>query len=192
MKRPYSKILVIDPGGTPREWVSYIDAIKYVVKDAVSWIPPSAIKSTIYGGTCALTGETSTVEIASIMAIRGPMLAKLIATTYRTPRVSNKSLFARDHHRCAYCGGYFNAEELTKDHIIPKRMKGKNTWQNLITACKPCNGKKADRTPDGAGMRLRYQPYVPSRVEYLYFSNKSISHEQMEYMETHVNKKKAA
>jgi 5-methylcytosine-specific restriction endonuclease McrA len=192
VNRPYSKVLVVDPGGTPRQWISHRDAILYAVKDAISWIPPSAIKSTIFGGTCVKTGELSQVEIASIMAIRGPMLAKLIATTYRTPRVSNKSLFARDHHRCAYCGNYFDTDDLTKDHIIPKSHKGKNTWQNLITSCKPCNGRKADRTPQAAGMRLKYEPYVPSRLEYLFFANKSISDEQMEYMEAFTNKKRAA
>jgi 5-methylcytosine-specific restriction endonuclease McrA len=190
MVRPYAKVLIVDPGGIPKSWVSYKEAILYVVKNSIAWIPQNAIKTTIYGGTCALTGLPSSVEIASILAIKGPMLAKLIGTSGHTPRVSNRGLFVRDHHRCAYCGKYFDGEDLTRDHIIPKRMKGKNTWQNLITSCKPCNGKKADRTPEKAGMKLKYQPYVPSRIEHLYFSNKKISDEQFNYIEGFVNKAK--
>ena len=195
MNRPYAKVLVVDPGGTPTSWISHRDAILYVVKDSIAWIPPSAIKTTIFGGTSSLTGLTSSVEIASIIAVRGPMLAALMKagnnkTKDRTPRVSNKSLFARDHHRCAYCGDYFDHEHLTRDHIIPKKLKGKNTWMNLITACKPCNGKKGDRTLERSGMKLRFQPYVPTRIEYLYLSNRNPSHEQIEYIESFTNKTK--
>jgi hypothetical protein len=183
VNRPYQQVLVVDPGGTPRYWIPYRDAILYAVKDSIAWIPPSATKSTIFGGTNAKTCQPSQVEIASIIAVKGPMLAKLMATAIRTPKVSNKALFARDHHRCAYCGGYFDLEVLTKDHIKPKVNGGKNTWMNLITSCKPCNNRKADRTPERANMPLKYKPYVPSPVEYLWFKNRSMSQDQIEYLE---------
>jgi hypothetical protein len=147
------------------------------------WIPPSAVTTTFYGGTNVATGEVSSVEVASIMAIKSPMMAKLMATAIKTPKVSNKALFARDHHRCAYCGNYFDLEKLTKDHIKPKTHKGKNTWMNLITACKPCNGQKADRTPEQAKMPLKYKPYVPSPIEYLWLKNRTMSQDQIEYLE---------
>lgn len=183
MNRPYNNVLVVDPGGTPRYWAGIEDTIRYAVTDAIVWIPPSATKSTVYGGTNAKTGLPSSVEIASIVAIKGPMLAKLMATAINTPKVSNKALFARDHHRCAYCGNYFDLEQLTKDHIKPKVKGGKNTWMNLITSCKPCNNRKADRTPEGAGMPLKYKPFVPSPVEYLWYKNRSMSDDQIEYLE---------
>lgn len=181
--RPFSKVLALDPGGTPKDWISYKDAILYAATNSVAWIPPSAQTHRVFGGTNSKTGEPSSLEIASLMAIRGPMAAKINALSSKAPRVSNKALFARDFCRCAYCGGYFDEHLLTKDHIIPKRQKGKNTWMNLITSCKPCNGRKADRTPKEAGMELKYQPYVPSRVEYLYFANRTPSDEQMDYIE---------
>lgn len=192
MNRPFSKILIVDPGGAPKYWVSRREAILYAVKEDIVWIPPTASKETVYGGTCVATGELSQVEIASIMAIRGPMLAKLMATAIKTPKVSNKALFVRDHHRCAYCGEYFDTELLTKDHIKPKTNGGKNTWMNLITSCKPCNGRKADRTPEKAKMPLKYKPYVPSPMEYLWFRNRTMSHEQIEYLEQHDTRHKQA
>lgn len=188
MNRPFSKILVLDQGGTPKSWIDRKKAIEYAATGSVAWIPPTAEVNTVYGGTNSLTGQTSSIEIASIIAIKGPMAAQL--NGYRTPKVSNKSLFARDHHRCAYCGNYFDSEELTKDHIKPKVNGGKNTWMNLITSCKPCNNRKADRTPEKAGMPLKYQPYVPTPVEYLWFKNRTMSQDQIEYLEAFDSKGK--
>lgn len=59
----------------------------------------------------------------------------------------------RDNFTCAYCGEYGN----TVDHIQPKSRGGQNTWGNLVTACKDCNGRKADRTPEEAGMK---RPFI--------------------------------
>ena len=61
--------------------------------------------------------------------------------------------------KCAYCG---SKKELTIDHIIPKSRGGKNSWNNLITCCLPCNLKKGDKTPDEARMPLRFAPKTPS------------------------------
>lgn len=63
----------------------------------------------------------------------------------------------RDSFTCAYCGEYGN----TVDHIQPKSRGGENTWANLVTACKGCNGRKADRTPEEAGMK---RPVIKSGI----------------------------
>jgi hypothetical protein len=187
MKRPFSKILVVDPGGTPRGWITARDAILYAATDSVVWIPPGATTYIAVGGTNH-DGELSTLEIAAIMAIKGPAAAKF--ASYSTlPRVSRKILFARDRHRCAYCGSTFQESVLTRDHINPRRFGGKNTWANLITACKPCNGRKADRTPEKAGMKLQFQPYVPSKLEVLYLSHPNMENEQREYVENFIKMK---
>ena len=55
--------------------------------------------------------------------------------------------------------------ELQCEHILPESRGGRWAWMNLVTACGPCNGRKADRTPEEAGMPLVYLPYVPSRFE---------------------------
>ena len=55
---------------------------------------------------------------------------------------------------------------MTIDHIIPKGRGGMDTWENLVTACKPCNQIKGDRTPDEAGMALNKQPKRPNRLHY--------------------------
>lgn len=182
MTRPFSKILIVDVGGTPRAWVTYKTAVLYAIKECIAWIPPTATKATILGGHNH-DGDQSQVEIASIMAIKGPMLAKVLANSKKIPRVTNKVLFARDRYRCAYCGEKFHEAALTRDHIIPKKAGGKNTWTNLISACKPCNSRKADRLPSIAGMPLKFKPYVPSKLEHLNLTNNRLTNDQHEYLD---------
>ena len=79
----------------------------------------------------------------------------------RDTKYSRQNIFHRDEKKCAYCGKKFTIDDLTIDHIVPKSHGGKNTWMNTITACKACNNKKDDRTPDEAHMPLLYDPREP-------------------------------
>lgn len=79
----------------------------------------------------------------------------------RTRKVpySNGALLRRDRHKCAYCGRAAN----TVDHVTPRCQGGKSTWLNTVAACTPCNARKAGRTPEQAGMPLRYgAPFEPT------------------------------
>jgi len=79
--------------------------------------------------------------------------------------LNRKNILRRDKHVCAYCGR--GDLPLTIDHITPKSMGGEDTWNNLITACLPCNNKKGNRTPQQAEMVLLYKPYKPTFVRFL-------------------------
>lgn len=72
--------------------------------------------------------------------------------------VGRKNIYARDGHVCQYCYQKFSPSELTLDHVLPSSRGGQDTWQNLVTACGRCNRKKADRTPEEAGMTLLNRP----------------------------------
>lgn len=63
----------------------------------------------------------------------------------------------RDRRTCAYCG----SRASTVDHVMPQSRGGRNTWDNLVAACGPCNNRKADRTPQEAGMPLLFEPHRP-------------------------------
>ena len=67
----------------------------------------------------------------------------------------------RDGHKCAYCGGKFRAEELTMDHVIPKSRGGKLTFDNIVSACAPCNGRRGNNER----IQPKWQPYRPSYHE---------------------------
>lgn len=90
-----------------------------------------------------------------------------LTTMADVPRVrqvplSRRALFQRDHHSCQYCGDKPVALEV--EHIIPKARGGKNNWLNVTTACRACNAKKRDRTPEEAGMKLLSKPFAPTRI----------------------------
>jgi len=79
-------------------------------------------------------------------------------------KLNRYNVLARDKNTCAYCGQQFPVRKLTLDHVIPRAQGGRDKWENLVAACQTCNGLKADRTPEQAGMRLRRKPYEPPTV----------------------------
>ena len=78
--------------------------------------------------------------------------------------LNRKNIITRDEHTCQYCGK--SRTPLTIDHIFPKGKGGLDTWENLVVACKPCNQRKGDRTPDEANMTLNRIPKRPNRLYY--------------------------
>lgn len=74
---------------------------------------------------------------------------------------SRRALFRRDNNTCQYCGEQPGTEELSIDHVLPKSMGGKTTWENCVLACVSCNAHKANRTPEQARMKLRREPFKP-------------------------------
>ena len=80
------------------------------------------------------------------------------------PAFTRFNLFLRDKFRCVYCG---SAKELTFDHVIPRAQGGRTTWENVTTACAPCNLKKGNRLLHEIEMVLRTKPRVPQPVLYI-------------------------
>jgi len=76
-------------------------------------------------------------------------------------RFNRRNLFARDKNRCQYCGKRFVTRELSLDHVIPRSVGGKATWENIVCACVACNSKKGGRTPVQARMTLIQKPVQP-------------------------------
>lgn len=175
-------ILTLDTSGQPRQWVTWQEAIVYHAKGLVKW-QYGDNDYTFMGGVSRITGQRSQLSTQSIIAVDGVDVGKTMKRVGEPP-VSSKLLFRRDRHICAYCGKTFGEHELTKDHIIPQRMKGKHTWMNLVAACKHCNHRKADRTPQGARMELLYVPYVPNKFEFLILANRKILADQLDFLKS--------
>ncbi len=81
---------------------------------------------------------------------------------YRSAPLNRKNIFRRDGFICQYCGR--KELPLTIDHVLPRSRGGEDAWENLVTACKPCNTRKGNRTPLEAGMPLLQQPRRPSQL----------------------------
>src|SRR5258708_4539710 len=80
----------------------------------------------------------------------------------RPPAFTRFNLFLRDAFSCQYCG---SAEDLTFDHLTPRSRGGRTTWENIVTACAPCNLAKGGRTPREAPMRPHSHPRRPTMTE---------------------------
>jgi len=79
-------------------------------------------------------------------------------------KFSRINIYARDKYRCQYCSRKLPIADLTYDHVVPRARGGKTVWENIVTACVPCNVRKSDRTPGQAGMRLIEKPTRPTWV----------------------------
>ena len=86
---------------------------------------------------------------------------------------SKKNVFMRDNQTCQFCGTYIpDIDKCTVDHVTPKSKGGKSTWENCVTACKPCNHKKADRSCSEARMYLKRKAVRPTIGEYIQYWTK--------------------
>lgn len=96
-----------------------------------------------------------------------PCVAKLVRDVgerKRGVKFSKLNICLRDGFECAYCGAKLPMKRLNYDHVVPRRLGGKTTWENIVASCYPCNDKKAGRTPEQAGMKLRKLPHRPKSL----------------------------
>lgn len=115
--------------------------------------------------------------------IEAPSLIRLVYLVRRPlmPRkLSKKEVFLRDKFTCQYCGR--KAQDLTLDHVVPRRQGGGNAWENVVAACNRCNLRKAGRTPVEARMTLGKAPKAPDPNPYLILQNRVILDEWRPYL----------
>ncbi len=96
---------------------------------------------------------TCRMRIPSVIALRQ------YVKPHEHPAFTRFNLFLRDHFECQYCG---SPRDLTFDHVVPRSQGGRTTWENVSTACAPCNLRKGGRTPKQAGMALTQAPHKPT------------------------------
>lgn len=172
------QILALDMAGAPRQWVSTETAVTYYARSMVAY--GIGGKCLVFRGGWQKGGRRSVIAVENIIAVRGEVaFGKAFE---HAPLLSNLKLFARDRRVCAYCGDRFRSHLLSREHVVPLSRGGRDTWMNVVTACRSCNALKGSRTPEEAGMRLLYLPYIPSRWEDFILSNRDILADQMAYL----------
>jgi 5-methylcytosine-specific restriction endonuclease McrA len=121
----------------------------------------------LFQGKCEVI-EESDKEIRTVrFTIKAPAVLRLLqyvplAKKKEIVRFSRLNIFLRDKNACQYCGQQFSKSHLTLDHVVPIVQGGKKCWENIVTACKPCNQRKGGRTPQQASMRLSRKPKQPN------------------------------
>jgi 5-methylcytosine-specific restriction endonuclease McrA len=96
--------------------------------------------------------------------IRIPRVIALVAfdrLPKRHVRFSRINLMARDNFQCQYCGRRPHRAELNLDHVVPRSLGGRSTWENVVTSCVDCNRRKGGRTPRQAHLKLLKKPERP-------------------------------
>lgn len=172
-------ILRLDMSGQPVGWVGWQDAVTLYAKGRIAWTAGQH-QFRIFGGVSRIGNQRSYMEINSIVAVKGVDKKR---RTQKAPPLTNKALFRRDRKLCMYCGGTFKDYFLTRDHVTPQSRGGKNTWMNVVTACKRCNHFKGDRLLQECNLKLLALPYTPNHAEYLaLFNSGRILADQMEFL----------
>ncbi|CAM9565516.1 unnamed protein product [Ascophyllum nodosum] len=137
------------------------------------------------------------VKLPSVIAL------KEFVNQHRThPAFTRRNLFLRDEHKCQYCLKYFPPQDLSFDHVVPKKLGGKGTWNNVVTACGRCNNRKSDchprdlrsigmslskwpKTPTFHELQVKARRYPPREIhetwgEFLYFESEIVDNDKSE------------
>lgn len=112
-----------------------------------------------------------------------PSVVRLILFARNPRRViqpTRKNVIRRDRCRCQYCGR--ERGPMTTDHVIPRKIGGKDSWDNLVCACISCNNRKGDRTPEEAGMKLLRQPRMPHYISFIGLTDKPVNQNWKPYL----------
>jgi len=99
-------------------------------------------------------------------------LAYMIKRPRPKRKLTRLEIFNRDHYTCQYCSK--ETHQLTLDHVLPRYRGGTHTWENVVSACIPCNRHKAGRTPSEAGMKLTHPPAPPHEGSFFYIPHHSL------------------
>lgn len=142
--------LVLDPGYRPAAVVSWQEAVSL-------W----------WSGKAEVVHEYDDEVRSAYLVIKVPAVVRLLKFFERDSKpvkFSRVNVYGRDNYRCQYCGAKKRIGELTYDHVLPRSQGGRTEWTNIVSACIPCNARKACRTPEQAGMKLLKKPVQPKAV----------------------------
>ena len=177
------RILKLDVGGRPIAWISREDGALLYCREQVAW-EAGTEEIVLRGGYSRRTGLRSLLRVNSIVATIS--LDQRADEWEGTPALTNPRLFRRDDYICLYCGEELPPAMLTRDHVVPLSAGGRDTWENVVTACQPCNHRKDNHTLDDIGMRLLAVPYAPNRAEGLILENRRLLTDQMAFLRSRV------
>ena len=93
-------------------------------------------------------------------------------------RFSRLNIYARDNDTCQYCGAQKSRPQLNLDHVVPRTLGGRTSWENIVCSCVDCNLRKGGRTPEQAGMKLIRPPVRPRGTPFFRGAGKKASYRE--------------
>ena len=182
IKDPSVRVLRLSGHGLPQSWITSEQAVLHYAANEVQWEMGARI-ALFRGGMNAQTGRQSVIGVSAIIGTQG---VPRVNPFEQKCTLTNDKLFLRDRYTCAYCGARVMDGLLTREHIKPQGQGGKDVWTNVVTACRGCNHRKGNRTPEQARMPLLYVPYKPNLWEDFILQNRRILVDQMTFLAAHL------
>ena len=107
-------------------------------------------------GTGVIRTATEIIPAPSVIC-----LAYLVKRPRQQKKLSRHEVFQRDRYTCQYCGT--ETKDLTLDHVFPRHRGGRQDWENVVSACRKCNSRKAGHTPCGVQPGISVNPVFPEK-----------------------------
>jgi 5-methylcytosine-specific restriction endonuclease McrA len=157
--------LVLNRHWQPIHVTTVVRALVLLWNDAARVVEPDEFRLYSWDDWAALEPLADTPCVRGVrLRLRVPEVVSL-SHYDRLPSTavtfSRRNVAKRDHYTCQYCGAQPGGESITIDHVVPRSQGGTSSWTNCVAACEDCNTRKADRTPEQAGLRLRKRPARP-------------------------------
>lgn len=127
----------------------------------------------LYQGKAETIKETEAViynhdKTHSFVIPRIIRLIEYVKSIYRNKvPYSKRNVFIRDKYTCQYCGKKMVENKCTVDHILPKSLGGKSSWENCVCSCYKCNNEKGDKPIYNTRLKLHKQPKIPSAGDFI-------------------------
>lgn len=153
----FRNVLLLDSAMAPVKTISWQRAM-------ILWFQKKA--AILEHQDIELRGETWSYKIPSVVQLKGYVMKQ----RDKHIRFSRRNIFFRDDNTCQYCHKKFQPQKLTLEHVLPRCRGGATSWQNIVSACFPCNQRKEGMTPDEAGMKLKREPVRPQGNEFFRFA----------------------
>jgi len=147
-----SDTLVLNADGQP---VSMIPPSTIQWKEAITYLWLDKVHVLEWYDDWMVRSATWETRVPAVIMLKDMMKRK------QTPRFSRYNLYLRDMFTCQYCYTQLPTTKLTMDHVLPISKGGKTNWENIVTACNPCNGKKGN----DERIRPKTRPYQPDYFE---------------------------
>jgi len=129
---------------------SWQEAVKAIFRDSVT---------VIHEYDRIIHSPTAEFKLPSVLAL------KEYVHTSQAPAFTRFNVFLRDAWHCQYCNTPHKTHQLTFDHVIPRSLGGKTSWDNIVAACRPCNTRKGNKLPHDCDMHPMTNPRAPSIFE---------------------------
>ncbi len=150
--------------------------------EPLSVVPARRAACLVLADKADIVADDGTELHSESLTLKSPLVIRLryvVKVPYhRRTALSRRAVFARDDHRCQYCGE--TADSI--DHIMPRSRGGQHTWENVAAACRPCNLRKRDRTPSEAEMYLARPAHAPKELAWVLISVNRVPEEWKPYL----------